>query len=282
MTQVDDARYAELDATLRFETLLKTLSAALTLAEPADLDRQVEKALTEILDFFCADRCLLVGIDPDKGDAYVLHAAYAAAAEPLPVNLNLAERFPWLTARLRDPNTGGEAIYIARLADLPPEAGVDREAWAARGVKSNIVLPLRVGDRVRHVIVLHWIRAVHDQAERHIPRLRLLGETIVTTLERAHARREAEESQARLSLAAASAGAGMWDMDIATGEIWAAPEAKALYGFSPDHHVKWTEVLDRVHPEDRETVRTRLRVALQQRTAYSAEYRLLFPDGRIR
>ena len=50
-------------------------------------------------------------------------------------------------------------------------------------------------------------------------------------------RRRAEqalnESEARLSLAAASANAGMWSITVDTGQVWATDKIRELFGFPP-------------------------------------------------
>ena len=60
-------------------------------------------------------------------------------------------------------------------------------------------------------------------------------------LHQALARRRADdalrESEERLSLAAESAGAGLWTLDYGTGMFWASPIGREVFGYSPDDHI---------------------------------------------
>jgi PAS domain S-box-containing protein len=273
---------SSLEVRLQFETLLANVSARLVKARPDEIDAEITATLQSLLDFFEADRCGLLAIDTDKQEVHVTHGARAPGLAVVPPELNLASLYPWVYRRLLDPVTSLDATSVIRLDDVPPEGREDLESWVAMGVKSAVNVPVQIGDRVRYLIVLHWTREERAGAGQLVPRLRLLGEILVTALEHSRATTQLRESQARLSLATASAGAGAWDVDINTGRIWATPEAKELYGFPPDQEVRLTEVLERVHPEDREQVRARLRNALSQRAGYSADYRLVLPDGSIR
>ena len=74
---------------------------------------------------------------------------------------------------------------------------------------------------------------------RHDERVAPVGEEASARMSaNALARRDAEqalrESEMRLSLAADSAGAGLWTMDIGTGLIWGTEKALELHGFAPD------------------------------------------------
>ena len=103
-----------------------------------------------------------------------------------------------------------------------------------------------------------------------------------------HRRRTVErllaDSDERLSLAAASAGAGIWVLDIDTGLFWGTPEAYALFGLPPDSSVKLETVLNLVHPDDRNIVLNKIRAATESESekTFSVEYRIVLANGEIR
>jgi PAS domain S-box-containing protein len=103
-----------------------------------------------------------------------------------------------------------------------------------------------------------------------------------------HRRRKAErlltDSEERLSLAAASAGAGIWVLDIDTGLFWGTSEAYALFGLLQASSVKLETVLNLVHPDDRNIVQDRIREAAESESdeIFSVEYRIVLADGEIR
>jgi len=84
--------------------------------------------------------------------------------------------------------------------------------------------------------------------QSYVPRLQLLGEIFANAVERKRISDDLRQSEARLALATASAGAGPWDLDMSTGRIWATPAAKELYGFARDLDVTFDMFLGVVHP----------------------------------
>ncbi|MFZ4408652.1 MAG: PAS domain-containing sensor histidine kinase, partial [Paracraurococcus sp.] len=95
------------------------------------------------------------------------------------------------------------------------------------------------------------------------------------------------ESEQRLRLAqrAGQIGAYEWDIPADTGR--ATREYAALHGLPlpagdqtwSEHHANW---LARLHPEDREPMRERVRASIAGPGPYALEYRILLPDGRTR
>ena len=90
------------------------------------------------------------------------------------------------------------------------------------------------------------------------------------------------ESEMRLKLAADSAGAGLWSLDVGTGRIWATERALELYGFVPGELVDFEKFLMVVHDEDRERIVHVIEDAVRDKGVLSVEYRITLPDGSIR
>lgn len=97
------------------------------------------------------------------------------------------------------------------------------------------------------------------------------------------AERAEHEAAERLRLALAAAEAGVWDWDLTTNRIIWSPEHERLWGLAPGtFRGTYLEFEARVHPEDRADVARAVRNALEARTSFRAEYRLLLPDGTVR
>jgi PAS domain S-box-containing protein len=87
------------------------------------------------------------------------------------------------------------------------------------------------------------------------------------------------ESEERVRLAASSAGAGLWSLDVDTGHVWATDKTRALFGFSPDEPLTYEKFRELIHPEDREGVHQVIQQAVQSRLEAVVEYRVVLPDG---
>jgi PAS domain S-box-containing protein len=100
--------------------------------------------------------------------------------------------------------------------------------------------------------------------------------------ERKQAEEALRESEARLSLAADSAGAILWSMEIPTSRIWTTEKVEESLGLAGSEGLNFETFLNRVHSEDRERVRRAVLQAVRTRQEYRAEYRIVRPDGGLR
>jgi two-component system, cell cycle sensor histidine kinase and response regulator CckA len=87
--------------------------------------------------------------------------------------------------------------------------------------------------------------------------------------------------QYALELALEAAGLGTWEHDLSTGEGHWDVRAKALFGWPADESVAAGQWADTIHPEDRQRTLERWERAMRDRTPYSAEYRVIWPDGSV-
>jgi transcriptional regulator with GAF, ATPase, and Fis domain len=155
------------------------------------VDREIEGALKAILDFFGVDRAGLVRVMPEKNLFQVTHAVYSDHVPPVPVGVELPIAIhPWAYEKLIGK---GEVVAFSRIADVPPEAEVDKKTWAAWGIRSGMNIPLLVGEPFGHIISINT--ATHERVwpEELFPRLRLLGEIFVNALERRLGQQELED-----------------------------------------------------------------------------------------
>jgi transcriptional regulator with GAF, ATPase, and Fis domain len=179
---------------LRFEQMVSNLSARF-LAIPFDqVDSEIHNALRRIMEFFQVDRCGLLEIREDKAFARITHAAFGPGLEPISGEINVAELYPWSYAELRQ----GKHINICRVEDYPEEALRDRQSHAGMGIKSALNIPVAVGGRILRTIVITSTREQQTWPEEVIPRLRLLGEIFVNTLERKQADTERRRMEGQL------------------------------------------------------------------------------------
>jgi PAS domain S-box-containing protein len=176
---------------LRFETLLADLSARFVKIPSGEVDREIERALQQILDFFDGDRCGLLGVMNDSHSIHVTHAFYREGIQRVAPDLNLADFFPQSADALVNH---GAHVKFTHLAELPPEFSQDLIAWTAQGVVSSLKIPLFMGSAVRYIFVIQTMREECVWPEEYLPRLRLLGEIFVNALAQKHADEELHKS----------------------------------------------------------------------------------------
>lgn len=90
------------------------------------------------------------------------------------------------------------------------------------------------------------------------------------------------ESEARWKLALESAGDGVWDWNLVTGEEYLSNSMLTMYGFEADELPHLAESLDqRTHPDDRAQMHADRQAHLEGRTPlYRNEHRVQCKDGR--
>ena len=93
---------------------------------------------------------------------------------------------------------------------------------------------------------------------------------------------EVSENEKRMSLAVDAANFGMWLRDIDRNEIWASEKWRELFGFRPDDGLDLEKIVQRIHPDDRESVSQAWQNAITGLGRYEIEYRLSHPVSGVR
>lgn len=265
---------------LRFEQMISDLSARFINLPPEQLDSEIENALSMVLEFFQVDRCGLLHIVPGRDAWTITHVALSEHATPVPLGTDLPRSInPWAYDRLTQK---GEVVAYARVEDMPDEAYIDKQTWKEWGIRSNLTIPILRHRSVVHVISINALHKERVWPEVFFPRLKLLGDIFVNALERRKTEQALRDSEERLSLASASAGAGAWVIFTDTGSLWATDKLREIFQFSPDEDLSFERFLEAVHPDDRASARETLAYCLQTRELVVLEYRFVLPDGSVR
>ncbi|MCT7949836.1 PAS domain S-box protein [Ancylothrix sp. C2] len=126
-----------------------------------------------------------------------------------------------------------------------------------------------------YAFVLDRCCFIHDATGKVI---RSIGVMIDLTY-RIQAEAELRESEERLRLALEAAKMGMWDWNIPSNDLVCSKQFLQLLGLPADSSLTYETFLKMVHPEDREMVRAIKEKAIENRTDYTLECRVLWPDG---
>jgi PAS domain S-box-containing protein len=262
---------------LRFEGLISDLSAGFVNISSEEIEDQIHTCLQQITEFFDADRCTLGLFSEDGTQLTRAFEYHLEGVEPGPVALS-KNQLPWYLSQL----TQGKFVVINRLEDLPPEAEAERRLYLAKSIKSLLSIPMVMGQKILGSFAL-----VSGLAERKWPkdlvhRMRFITEVFAGALARKRFEESLRETEARLNLAAASADAGFWNLEIASGHIWATEKALELYGFAADQKLDFEAFIQVVDPEDRDRIRRSVEQAMQMGVDFREEYRIIQPGGAIR
>ena len=279
MTQSEADRQKDLEERLAFETLLADLSSRFVNLPAEQVDRAVEDAQRRICECLGLDLSVLWQRSTEDPDNFTLtHYYRPLGGPPVPEQMDARETFPWA---LREVQRGVPIVMVTE--DLPPEAARDQEVRRHFGVKSSLVVPLSAGGGpIVGALTFDAMRTGRAWPEPLVTRLTLVAQVFTNALARKSADRALRASEARLSLAAASADAGLWSLEPSSGHLWATDKARELFHIPPDEPLTFERFLTFVRLEDHAPVRQGVQHAVETGQVVRVEYRTQPPDGDLR
>jgi two-component system sensor kinase FixL len=175
---------------LAFETLLAELSATLINLPTDEIDGQIEQWLARIGELLRIDRSRIVQFFGPKMS--VTHSWVVSGLSPAPSDVS-KEDFAWSLGQVRE----GGIVAVARVEDVPEEAGPEKEYCRRHGIKSIIILPLEVAGSLLGVVSFACVRTQRDWSEELVQRLRLVGQIFANAILRSRAEDALRASETR-------------------------------------------------------------------------------------
>jgi len=163
----------------RFETLVTKLSGAFVRATVASIDQEIEQWLKRIVLTLGLDRSTVFQAGPD-GKVHVSHQWARPGLPRTPGFTNVREVAPWATATV----LSGRIFQFSRLDELPHEAARDRETFRRNGNKSNLTVPVRIGETVVGGVAFGTLRRERSWPSKVVRRLEVIAQIFGFALER--------------------------------------------------------------------------------------------------
>src|SRR5262249_54992958 len=126
------------------------------------------------------------------------------------------------------------------------------------------------------------VREARKWTPKEIKRFEVVARIFANALVRKRGEEALRESEEHLAQASEAAGAGLWDMEIDTGQIWAKRRRRELMHLEAEEELSLEKFIRAVHPEDRVRIMRAAREALETGAEMRVEHRILLPDGGIR
>ncbi|WP_319550289.1 sigma 54-interacting transcriptional regulator [Desulfogranum marinum] len=267
------------EANCGFEKLLMQVSALFVNLPLDSIDAVIEDTQKRICKYLDIDlSALWQWSDKDTHIMTLTHLYSPEEGPTRPIDIDACVSFPWVYGKMLERET----LAISN-DDLPEEASIDKTTRQGLGVVSSVVLPLATGDTpVLGVISFDLLSRRRFWTDYEVKRLKLVAEIFANVLVRKNAEKKLIESEARLSLAAESAGHGMWELDYQKGSFWATKQARKLFDYSPDENVTMDLFEQSIVDEDLEKVRAALTASLAENHKLQVEYRILDKKGRAK
>jgi len=183
---------APVAATLDFESKLAEVAASLLAAPMDSFEMALDRAIERLALFFDSDRGSIMLFEGDRTTNVI---ASFAAGSLKPLQKGPIRMLPNWTGRARQ----GLGFTLNRPEDIPESWIEEREWIAAHGIKSNLMLPLRVGDRLIGLLSFTATESEREWPPELPARFRLFGEILAGAIDRARVERELSASLAEVS-----------------------------------------------------------------------------------
>ena len=265
---------------LELETLIADLSFRFINLPPAEVDHEIDEALSHVCKLLGVDLAVLWQWSVEAPDVIAPTHAYPAQ-EALPAREPLhQDQYPWYAEQMK----AGRMVAVVFLDELPEEAAVDREHGLLTGIKSSLCLPLSVGGGPPvGCLALNTLRVEREWPDEIVKRLQLVAQVFTNALAQKRHEMRLKESEERLALAVDSAGAGVWSLDFRTRLFWATDSAREIFGYSPDEVITLERFETSVHADDRDLVLDAIERSMRSGEPVNLEYRIIVPDdGGVR
>jgi len=184
------------------------------------------------------------------------------------------------TLRLLDANPAALALYGYTLEeflalttdDISAEPEITRRSIAGNDTKVSYRLHRKKDGSVFPVELAGNFFSFQGR-ELHVAAIRDISERI--RIEEA-----LKSHKERLRIALKTSRMGVWEWDLQTNAVFRSPESLEILGMEESCGTleSFTRIL---HPDDAERVMTTIQRALEEKTDYSVEFRIVRPDGQL-
>ena len=165
---------------VEFQKHILAISSQFINLSPDEIEGEIDQVLRMIGEFSHADRTYLISFPDRKKVMKSAHEWCGDGIEPQINNLKvlLFESFEWEWEKL----TRLESIHIPRVADLPPEASIEKKLLQAMDIRSILLIPLDVDGVCVGLLGLDSVRSEKSWSEEEITLLKVAGQVIVNVL----------------------------------------------------------------------------------------------------
>jgi PAS domain S-box-containing protein len=215
---------------LGFEKTVSVVSSLFALNY--DTDDAINTSLSEIGSFTGASRVHLFLLRDNETIMDNTHEWYNKEVSPQKDNLQniFTEMLPWWMGKLRN----GENIHIEDVSKMHSEASFEKEMLETQDVKSLLVFPLKIGEKLNGFIRLDNVFVTGKWSYEDFTILRVCSEIIGNALERRQVEGVLRESEERYRIIFERSLDGLYIHDFEGNFIDANPVALKMLGYTKE------------------------------------------------
>ncbi len=218
-----------------FEALIAGISTRFVELTAAETDQGIDLALKDLGEFAGVDRCYVFLFSDDGLYMDNTHEWCAEGIISQKENLQgvLVNELPWAMEKTLNK----QVFYVPSIADLPPEAGAEKEHWQTQGIKSLIAVPILMAGGVIGVLGFDEVRSEKQWGGADITLLQTVGDILGNTIARQQAEEalqkalaKAEQARDKIEAILQSVADGLMFTDMNNRIILLSASAEAILG----------------------------------------------------
>ena len=175
-----DMHTKPLDENLSFESLLGELSSELVNLTFESIDEAIESSLKKLVEFFDADRCHLGELLPDQSKIVVPYF-YSRPGLNIPQIVDIGEHY---LSFIYENIKKDKLIAFSKTSELPKQASQDCTVIDNMGIKSLLVIPLKIDKAVQFALSLSTVENHRQWSEETIRQTKIVANILAHVIQR--------------------------------------------------------------------------------------------------
>lgn len=247
---------AQIQHRINLERVVSSISARFVALDHSELDDALYETIQTLGSLLGVDRSYIFRYSVDRTTADTIYEWCAEGIESQITLLQAApiSSFSWGFARILD----GRAICIPSVADLPPEAAVEREFLQGHGVLSVLLVPVATVGETLGVMGFETRVQERSWSGDDITLLTIVGNQLASLLIRTRAHKQLSESEERFRTLIERSHDCHIRINMVSSDIeYVSPSWERLTGYAVKECQGGRNLIERlVHPDDREIFST--------------------------
>jgi len=258
--------------------LILSLSARFINISSDKIYSEISTAIGELGRFAGVDRSYVFLLSDDGMSMHNTHEWCAEGIVPQKDTLQdlSTELFPWWMERLHR----FETIHVPRVAELPGEAGSEKEILEAQDIKSVLIVPLISQNQLIGFLGFDSVRHEKTWPENIITLVTITGKSISNAIEREHAEEALRKSEFFLKETQQIARLGGWKANPQTDYLEWTDEVYDIIEAPHDYRPGLLEGMKYYAPEDIPVLREKITACLLTGEPFNIEVRLTTETGK--
>ena len=170
----------QLNKNLSFESFLGNFSAELVNLTFDSIDAAIESSLAKLVNYFEVDRCHL-GEFSDEQSKIVVPYFYSRPGINIPQTTDVGKHhLPFVYESMKQD----KLIAFSKSSELPDHAKQDRAVFDKMGIKSLLILPIKIDDVVQYSFSLSTVKKYFKWEKQSINQIMIAANILANVIQR--------------------------------------------------------------------------------------------------